>query len=180
MSVFPLVAEADVRDPEASAIYDEIRRELGFGMVPNVFKSMALRPTLLRTNWDSFRAVMLRGQLPRTLKEMLGILIAQSKGCEYIRQVHLHGLTAMGLSDEVLQLLVRDFERCPLPERDKTILQVGLLAAIEPRRVTEAEYERLREQDLSEEEIFEVIATAQLFAGLTAYVDSAQVPIDEL
>lgn len=180
MTRFPLIADANVQDATVAAVYDEIRQELGFGMVPNIFKSMATRPTILRAHWDKFRATILQGYLPRTLKEMIGVLISQSNGSEYALRVHLHGLSALGMSEEVLQALVRDFEQCPLPQREKLLLRFGLLAATDPLRLTDEDYAALRAQDLSDEEIFEVIATADLFASINAYTDSAGVPIDQL
>jgi uncharacterized peroxidase-related enzyme len=174
MSVFPLVAESDARDPQVAAVYDEIRRELGFGMVPNIFKSMAIRPTILRAHWDKFRATILHGHLPRTLKEMIGVLISQHNGSEYAMR------SAMGMSDVVLQALIRDFENCPLPDREKAILRFGLLAATDPLRLTDADYAALASHDLTPEEIFEIIATADLFSSVNAYTDSARVPIDAL
>jgi uncharacterized peroxidase-related enzyme len=180
MAYFPLVSEADARDPEVVRVYDEIRKELGFGIVPNIFKSMAIRPTLLRANWDKFRATILQGYLPRTLKEMVGILISQTNGSEYALRVHLHGLSAMGMSEEVLQALVRDYQNCPLPEREKAVLRFGLLAATDPLQIVAEDYERLRMHALSDEEIFEIVATADLFASINAYTDSAGVELDQL
>jgi uncharacterized peroxidase-related enzyme len=180
MAYFPLVDEADARDPEVVAVYDEIRKELGFGIVPNIFKSMAIRPTLLRANWDKFRATILQGYLPRTLKEMVGILISQTNGSEYALRVHLHGLSAMGMSEEVLQALVRDYQNCPLPEREKAVLRFGLLAATDPLQIGPQDYEQLRMHALSDEEIFEIVATADLFASINAYTDSAGIEIDQL
>ncbi|HMO57564.1 MAG TPA: carboxymuconolactone decarboxylase family protein [Roseiflexaceae bacterium] len=180
MSVFPLVAENEATDPLVVAVYDEIRRELGFGIVPNIFKSMAIRPTILRAHWDKFRATILTGHLPRTLKEMVGVLISQHNNSQYAMRVHLHGLSALGMSEEVLQALVRDFENCPLPAREKAILRFGLLAATDPLRLTDADYAALTNHDLSPEEIFEVVATADLFSSINAYTDSARVPIDAL
>lgn len=180
MAYFPLVGETDAHDPQVAQIYDEIRQELGFGIVPNIFKSMAIRPSLLRANWDKFRATILQGYLPRTIKEMVGILISQANGSEYALRVHLHGLSALGMSEEVLQALVQDYQNCPLPEREKMILRFGLLAATDPLQITPADYEGLHAHALSDEEIFEIIATADLFASVNAYTDSAGIEIDQL
>lgn len=180
MSRFPLIGENEASDPIVRAVYDEIRRELGFGIVPNIFKSMAIRPTILRAHWEKFRATILTGLLPRTLKEMVGVLISQHNQSEYAMRVHLHGLSALGMSDEVLQALVRDFENCPLPAREKAILRFGLLAATDPLKLEDADYNSLSAHDLSDEEIFEIVATADLFMSINTYTDSARVPIDAL
>jgi uncharacterized peroxidase-related enzyme len=180
MSRFPLVGEENARDPRLAQIYAEIKQELGFGIVPNIFKSMAIRPDLLRVHWDKFRATVLHGHLPRTLKEMIGVLISQANGSMYALRVHMHGLSALGMSDEVLRALVSDFENCPLPEREKAVLRFGLLAGTDPLRLSDADYAALRAHDLSDEEIFEIVATADLFASVNAYTDTAAVPIDSL
>jgi uncharacterized peroxidase-related enzyme len=180
MARFPLVQESEVRDPLAASVYSEIRQELGFGIVPNIFKSMAVNPPLLRAQWDQFRATILQGRLPRTLKEMLGVLISQTNGSTYARDVHLHGLSALGMSDEVLQLLVSDYERCPLPERDKDVLRFGLLVATDPLAISEEQFDGLRRHRLTETEIFEIIATAQLFLSVNAYTDSIDLELDQL
>ena len=180
MTFFPLIEEADVRDSEVAQVYEEIRQQLGFGIVPNIFKSMAIRPALLRVNWDKFRATILTGYLPRTLKEMIGILISQANGSEYALRVHLQGLSALGMSEEVLQMLVHDYQKCPLPEREKAVLRFGLLAATDPLQLDQADYEELRLHALRDEEIFEIVATADLFSSINAYTDSVCVEIDQL
>lgn len=180
MSVFPIIAEDAVLEPQVAEIYDEIRRELGFGMVPNIFKSMAINPPILRANWDKFRATILVGRLPRTIKEMIGVLISQVNKSEYALRVHLHGLSALGVANEVLDMLIHDFEHCPLPDREKVILRFGLLAASDPLHLSDADYEDLFAQGLTLEDIFEIVATADLFSSVNAYTDSARVPIDAL
>jgi uncharacterized peroxidase-related enzyme len=177
---FPLTPDQDIQNPAVAAVYDEIRRELGFGMVPNLFKSMALSPAILAANWEKFRATVLQGLLPRTLKEMVGVLISQANGSEYAMRVHLHGLSAMGMSDAVLQSLVADYMRCPLPEREKQILRFGLLAATDPLSLSDADYAALRALDLSDDEIYEVVVTADLFCSVNAYTDSIQLELDDL
>ena len=180
MTRFPIVAEDAALDPQVAAMYSEIRQELGFGIVPNLFKSMAIRPTLLRAHWDKFRATILQGYLPRTLKEMIGILISQANHSEYAMRVHLHGLSAMGMSDAVLQALLQDYQNCPLPEREKQILSFGLRAAIDSLSMTDDDFQQLRSYDISDEEIFEIIATADLFMSINTYTDSVGLELDAL
>ena len=180
MSRLPRVDEDSVSDPQVVQVYTEIRQELGLGIVPNIFTSMAIRPTLLRANWDKFRAVVLQGYLPRTLKEMIGVVISQSNGSEYTIRVHMHSLSLQGVSTEVLTMLTQDFNRCPLPERTKYILRFGLLSGTNPLSITDEDYTALRNQELRDEEIFEIIATADLFASVNAYTDSIALEIDQL
>lgn len=180
MARFAIVEPASVTDTTVKQVYDEITTELGFGIVPNLFKSMASHPGFLKANWDKFRAVVLKGELPRTLKEMIGVAISQHNHSEYALKVHLHGLSALGMSEEVLRTLVSDFEACPLPAREKAAIRFGLLAGTDPHKLTDEHYAELRKFGLTEAEIFEIVATANLFTGVNQYTDAIALEVDAL
>ena len=180
MSRVKIYEPADVTDPKIKAVYDEITAELGFGIVPNIFKSMATNPDVLAANWKKFKSTMLMGSIPRTLKEMIGVAISQANHSQYALNVHLHGLSALGMSEEVLQTLVSDFDACPLPARDKAVIRFGLLAATKPRELTDAQYEELTKLGLDSAEIYEILATANLFTEVNQYTDSINLEIDKL
>lgn len=180
MAQFPIIEDQQVTDSKLKAIYQEIRVELGFGIVPNLFKSMAINPEVLEANWKKFRATVLQGEVPRTLKEMLGIAISQANSSPYALNVHLHGLSSLGMSEEVLKTLVSDFTTCPLPEREKAVISFGLKAATAPHELTDKDFQRLREFGLNNFEIFEIIATADLFTSINRYTDSISLEIDTL
>ncbi len=180
MTHVPLTDYSELKDPRAKAVYDEIQADLGFGMVPNLFKSMAQSPALLAANWQRFRSVVLDGVLPRTLKEMIGVAISQHHNSQYALKVHLHGLSALGISEEVLRLLVSDFENCPLPAREKTVIRFGVLAGTRPQALTAAHFEELRARGLDELEIYEILSTANLFASVNQYTDAIDLEIDRL
>ncbi|MFB8792307.1 MAG: hypothetical protein U7123_26525 [Potamolinea sp.] len=104
MAHFPIQEYNQVTDPKVKAVYDEIIAELGFGIVPNLFKSMAINPEFLEGNWKKFRSTILQGDVPRTIKEMIGVAISQHNNSQYALKVHLHGLSALGISEEVLTM----------------------------------------------------------------------------
>lgn len=180
MAHFPLQEYNQVTDPKVKAVYDEIIAELGFGIVPNLFKSMAINPEFLEGNWKKFRSTILQGDVPRTIKEMIGVAISQHNNSQYALKVHLHGLSALGISEEVLTMLVSDFANCPLPEREKAVISFGLLAATNPHKLTDVDYQNLQDLGLDESEIFELIATANLFTQVNQYTDAIALEIDNL
>lgn len=180
MSFFPIKEYSELTDPIAKAVYDEILRDLGFGIVPNLFKSMATHPGFLQASWIKFRNVVLRGKLPRTLKEMVGVAISQANQSQYALKVHLHGLSALGVSDEILNSLISDFDNCPLPERQKQLIRFGLMAATQPHQMQASHYQQLRQTGFDDEEIFELLATANLFTAVNQYTDAIALEIDSL
>lgn len=180
MSHFPIQEYSEVTDPKVKLIYDQIIAELGFGIVPNLFKSMATNPDVLEANWKKFKATMLQGSVPRTLKEMIGVAVSQANNSQYALQVHLHGLSALGMSEEVLRLLVSDFDACPLPVREKAVIEFGLLAATQPKALTAEKYASLQRLGLDQAEIFEIISTANLFTAVNQYTDAIGLEVDKL
>ncbi|NMG18426.1 carboxymuconolactone decarboxylase family protein [Brasilonema bromeliae] len=180
MAKFPIIEYEQLSDSNVKAIYEEIQVELGFGIVPNLFKSMAINPRILEANWKKFRSTILKGDVPRTLKEMLGIAISQANSSPYALNVHLHGLSSLGMSEEVLRTLVSDFAACPLPEREKAVIGFGLKAATEPHALTSKDYQHLYDLGLDDSEIFEIVATADLFTSVNKYTDSISLEIDTL
>ncbi|CAN5761967.1 carboxymuconolactone decarboxylase family protein [soil metagenome] len=180
MAYFPIIEYNQITDAKVQKIYQEISAELGFGMVPNLFKSMTLNPDFLETSWKKFRAVILSGILPRTLKEMIGVVISQANHSPYALQVHLHSLSALGISEELLRLLVEDFDQCPLPQRQKAAIQFGLLAATQPHNLTITDYQALHEIGLNDAELFEIVATANVFTDVNQYTDAINLEIDRL
>ncbi|MBD1839495.1 carboxymuconolactone decarboxylase family protein [Coleofasciculus sp. FACHB-64] len=180
MTRFPLQEQDEVTDLKVKTVYNEILSELGFGIIPNIFKSMAINPDVLEGNWKKFRATILQGDVPRTLKEMVGVAISQAHNSPYALNVHLHGLSALGMSEEVLRTLVSDFAACPLPKREKAVISFGLLAGTKPQELTAKDYQNLRELGLDDSEIFEIIATADLFTSINRYTDAIALEIDQL
>ncbi|MBD2099414.1 carboxymuconolactone decarboxylase family protein [Leptolyngbya sp. FACHB-261] len=83
--------------------FDQIEQELGAGMVPRIFRLLESQPDLLNHLWGQFRTVVLQGHLPRVLKEMVGLVVANATHCEYVRVVHLHSLTLQGVDQQALQ-----------------------------------------------------------------------------
>ncbi len=71
---------ADVGE-ETAAIFDHYLKERG--NVPNMFRTAAHRPEILRTMIAHFRAVMETGTVETKLKELLTVRVSQINRCEY-------------------------------------------------------------------------------------------------
>jgi alkylhydroperoxidase family enzyme len=73
--------EPDQVDATTREIYDHYYRERG--NVPNMFRTVAHRPEILRTMIAHFRAVMETGTVGAKLKELLIVRTSQINRCEY-------------------------------------------------------------------------------------------------
>ena len=68
-------------DSDSAQIYDTYLKERG--NVPNMFRTVAHRPEILRTMIAHFRAVMNTGTVPQKLKELVIVRTSQLNNCEY-------------------------------------------------------------------------------------------------
>jgi len=68
-------------DPETARIYDHYLQERG--NIPNMFRTVAHRPEILRTLIAHLRAIMETGTVPAKLKELVIVRTSQLNRCEY-------------------------------------------------------------------------------------------------
>jgi uncharacterized peroxidase-related enzyme len=181
MAVFPLVDPATATDPTVKQVFNEIEQELGFGIVPNIFRSMGSNPPLLAANWRKFKSTILQGTLPRTIKEMLGVVVSHANRSNYAKLVHLHSLSVQGVQELWLhQLTSEPYDDSALPDTIAAMAAFARQAARDPHALSTEHYAAMRDAGLSEDEIFEVIATIDLFQSVNAYTDLAQVELDAI
>ncbi len=67
--------------PEAQAIFERFMSERG--NIPNMFRTMAVRPAIMETAEAHLRAVMETGSVEPRLKEMLAVRVSQINDCNY-------------------------------------------------------------------------------------------------
>ena len=181
MSRFPLLGPYEVTDPVTKRVYGEIERELGFGIVPNVFRAMGSNPAFLEANWNAFRGTVLQGSLPRLLKEMIGVVVSAVHKSDYARLVHLHSLGVQGVCEDVLRALsAGSVEAEGLSAATTAALRFAKRAAEEPAQLTDPDFDGLAQAGLSPDEVYEVIATIQLFTAVNLFTDMANVEVDEV
>jgi hypothetical protein len=67
--------------PEVAEVYDHFMKTRG--NIPNMFRTAAHRPEIMRTMVAHFRAVMETGTVPAKLKELVIVRTTQINRCEY-------------------------------------------------------------------------------------------------
>ena len=67
--------------PEVAEVYDHFMKVRG--NIPNMFRTAAHRPEIMRTMVEHFRAVMETGAVPAKLKELVIVRTSQINRCNY-------------------------------------------------------------------------------------------------
>ena len=157
------------RTPDTADLRHEILNELGLGVVPNLFSAPVAAPQTLQGVWSAFRDIVLRGALPRPVKEMMGVLVSRASGSPYAAAAHLHALTLQGVQQGIVEAMARGEVPAGLSEQMLALLRF----ALRPGSV-----EGLRAAGLSEAEVSEAVAVVGVFRLINTYTDLLHVPID--
>ena len=91
-----------------------------FALPPNFIKTQGHSATVARATWDLVRGVLVSGQIPRWIKEMMFVAISKDRGCRYCTAAHVACCRMLGVNPETLVQLVKDVTR--LPDASKTTL----------------------------------------------------------
>lgn len=176
---YKLVEYADASE-EVKAIYDETMRDMGVPFVLNWFKCQGTNATLLRGNWGKLKATMLEGDVPFILKQLIIYNISKSKGCQYC--AHAHGVIADSLSktltgDDNIRI-TQHMDSDYVPSSYKQAIQLVSRAALRPESITEEDFETLRDEGYSENEVMELMALADLTNMINTLADISGIKID--
>ncbi len=96
-------------NPKLGSLYKEIvEHGLGEDIPLNLFTAQSGRPDILEATWGLFKGLLLQGQLPATVKQMISMTIAMQNDCRYCAVAHTHALEGMGVAKEVIQSCASD------------------------------------------------------------------------
>ena len=161
---------------EARPVYEEI--EKAFGRVPNIFKTYAHFPPLLKANWEKVKAIMMGGSLRRELKEAIALVVSDANGCQYCIAAHGLALQQLGFSRQGIEALVKNLEGSGFQPRELKLLELARKSTRDANSVTDQDIDELRQLGWSESEIVEAQGVMELFTGFNKFLDSLAVDID--
>jgi uncharacterized peroxidase-related enzyme len=147
-------------DQAAREIFDHYKKERG--NVPNMFRTVAHRPEILRTMIAHFRAVMETGTVGHKLKELVIVRTSQINQCEYCLNSHTQLARRYGWSDAQIADLANFRTRTDFNEREKAALELAERETLDSTGVDDEFWARLR-QHFDEGEIIELAAAIGLF-----------------
>ncbi|SDM41206.1 alkylhydroperoxidase AhpD family core domain-containing protein [Catalinimonas alkaloidigena] len=177
---FPLV-EFEAASPEVKLLYQETMREMGLPFVLNWFKCQGANAILLRGNWEKLKCTLLRGKVPLVLKQLIIYHISRQKGCLYC--AHVHGIAvnqlASTLTDQPAPSLTEDLDQEFVPASYRQAIRVVTKCAMDAHATSDDDFEALRAEGFSDQEIQELMSMADLTNMLNTIADIAGIPIDD-
>lgn len=173
----PIIHE-DEATGEIGEVYDEIKRELQIPFVPNILKALAASPEMLRLQWEMTRAYNNYTTLPQSLIAMIGYTIATKSDCVYCSVGNELTCRTLGVDEETLEKLVKDLDNLN-PKRVRAIIEFSLKVAKDPQGLVREDYDLLRNQGITDEEIIEIIMVSALSVYVDVLADALQIEVEE-
>jgi uncharacterized peroxidase-related enzyme len=153
-------------EPVTREIYDRYQKERG--NIPNMFRTVAYRPEILRTMIAHFRAVMETGTVGIKLKELVAVRTSQINHCEYCVASHSYIAQRFGWTEEQLADLCNFRARTDFNPREKAALELAERETLDSQNIDDEFWSRLREH-FDEGEIIELVAAIGLFNYFTRF-----------
>jgi uncharacterized peroxidase-related enzyme len=146
---------------ETAEFFEEIRRDLNLPNVLSVFRVMALSPATLAAGWSMQRLFLERATLPMSLLYMIHYSISMAKQCRYCSLTFKENCRSVGIDEATLDALINNLDTVN-PQRVREVINFAVQCALNPLSLTEADYDRVRDQGVSDEELVEVIGWTAL------------------
>jgi uncharacterized peroxidase-related enzyme len=175
-SGLPVIEEEEATG-EVARIYDDIKREMQIPFVPNGPKALAISPGSLAIYWDLMRSFYQHITLPQSLTAMALFTIAKTNHCQYCSATNELVCRQLGVDEETLDALVEDLTKV-YPQRVRAIIEFAVKASRDPQGLLPEDYERVRAQGVTDEELVETIFIAALGKYFDTLADALKIEVD--
>lgn len=161
---------------DVQAVFKEI--EGAFGMLPNLFRSYAHHPPLLKANWIKVKAVMAEGSLSQKTKQAIAVIVSRDNSCAYCVAAHTGALRSLGVSEDEIGAIEEDIEKADFSGKEKALIAFARKANFSPLRISDEEFAAVRRTGATDAEIIEALGVMELFTAFNKFLDSLQVEVD--
>jgi uncharacterized peroxidase-related enzyme len=155
--------------PDLEVLDDDLKEYLAvcqekLGLVPNVLRAHAFRPTKLRTFIALYNETMLGDSgLSKLEREMIAVVVSSCNRCYYCLVAHGQAVRRLSGDPELGEMLVMNHRIAELPPRQRAMLDFAWKLTETPERIGDADRQVLRDAGFCDEEIFDIADVAALF-----------------
>lgn len=159
----------DHLDEKTRQMLDRTRNEQG--RIASFTHMMSKNPAVLEAALGQFSEVMYGGRLGPDLKQLAFVVVSQENGCAYCAASHGRQLVnVLGLPETHLTAIIEGTYG-EFTDRQKAVAEFARQAAADPKRVSAAHLEALRDVDFDDADIIELAAVVAQAAFANTFVD---------
>jgi len=173
------ILEYDDAQDDVKEIYDDIFEHLGNEGLVDYFKVLGKHNVnVLRSTWILLKNVLVNGELPRLLKELVFVAVSNENNCRYCTDVHSAVCKILNVDDESLQKVldkVTDIN----PRRVKVAVDFSLKMATNVNNINLEDHQTLIDEGLSKSEIFELMSLVSLVNYSNTLAQGMMISVDK-
>jgi len=162
ISRFPIPELADLPEDLRQRI-EAVQEKAGF--VPNIFLALAWRPDEFRAFFDYHDALMEKESpgLNQAEREMIVVATSARNQCQYCVIAHGAILRIRAKNPMIADQLATNYRKADISDRQGAMLDYALKVSREAELVNDADHQRLRDFEFSEDDIWDIGAISAFF-----------------
>lgn len=178
MSRFSQV-EDPTKDASLALLYQDML-DNGFGDIKpiNWLSSQSSRPDILAGTWEFSKGMLLQGELPMVVKQMIAATIAARNDCNYCRELHGNTLSMLGVSEELITSCVTDPSLAAIQQPHRSILHFAVKVSQTPESIDADDLQELKTLGITRSEILEIIALSAYCNFINTWADISCIRIE--
>ena len=163
---------------QLQSVYDTLSSI--FQTVPKVFEAQSIRPDLLGPLVDYINRLMIETHaLPRSTKELIAAYVSKLNACAYCVDAHSAMAIAQGFTKNEVKTILEDIDGTDLiDDKTKKLLRLAETVTLHSYKIHDGRIQELRDDGLTDEELFEAIAAAALFNFMDRMADGLGAPVE--
>lgn len=178
------LVQYDAADPGVQAVYDDFMEVTGSQKPLNLLMALGNNEKALRAVWSMLKLILLQGEIPALLKELILFRISIKAGNQYCTSLHAHAACNLdpSLTYDDLLALSEGAASAKLPNSFQVAMDIISKAALESKRVADDDFdfeEQLLDAGFSDEEIDELLALGFMSVMLNQLTDAYDIPWEE-
>jgi uncharacterized peroxidase-related enzyme len=169
--------EPDEVSPRTREVFDRFVAQRG--SIPNMFRTMALRPAIMETAEAQMRAIFSTGTVSERLKEMLAVRVSQINECNYCCASHTALAKRQGVSQELLDAMYHvDAHSDYFTREERAALALAERMTTDAHNVDEDVWAEVQ-ACFDDGQIVELAAVIGLFNYFNRFNDALQVQVTQ-
>jgi uncharacterized peroxidase-related enzyme len=161
ISRFPIPDVSDMPE-DIRARIEAVQEKSGF--VPNVFLTLAHRPDEFRAFFAYHDALMEKpGNLTKAEREMIVVATSSMNQCQYCVIAHGAILRIRAKKPQLADQVATNYRKADITDRQKAMLDFAIKVSQSAQSVTEADFETLKSQGFTEEDIWDIAGISAFF-----------------
>ena len=154
--------ELDALDSDIRKYFDKCQEKLG--MIPNVLRVYSFDQTKLRAFMDMYNDLMLsESNLSKLEREMIAVAVSSINRCYYCLTAHGAAVRQLSNDPALGELMVMNYRAAELDSRRRAMLDFAVKLTEKPHEMNEEDRQKLRDEGLTDRDIWDVAATASFF-----------------